>query len=194
MVNQSAYIVASLEDKKSKALGNIISNEKTRAILNLLTKKNATESEIASELGMPLSTVNYNIKSLLKAGMINIKGFYYSKKGNKINVYTLAKKLILIAPKGISLARSKIKTILPTVLIAAAVSGIIKLFYSIQSRTYAQATLAEGTREVAEKAVETVGAISAAQQILVSTYHALFFLFGALFALGIYLLFSWRKK
>jgi len=189
MANETAYIVASLEDKKAKDLGQVISNENTRKILNLLTKKNATETEISKELNIPLSTIHYNIKQLLKTGLINIKGFYYSKKGNKINVYTLAKKLILIAPKGISVTRSKIKTILPTIFIALALSLFIKLFYSFRT-VYLRTTF--GAQKTLVAAESTAGQMITVAQI--STYYALFFLLGALLGLGIYLLFTWRKR
>lgn len=197
MVNESTYIVASLEDIKAKQLGQIISNKNARKILSLLTKKRATESEIARELKIPISTVNYNIKQLLKASLITVKGSFYSKKGNKVNVYSLAKKLILIAPKGISVARSKIKTILPVVIIAAALAGIIKLFYLAPFRMRMAADKAIGVMPTAEEAVRAPLEIPAQAQApmqIFSTHYALFFLAGALIALGIYMLINWRKK
>lgn len=190
MVNESTYIVASLEDARAKQLGQIISNEKARKILNLLTKKRATESEIAKALKIPISTVNYNIKQLLKAGLITVKGSFYSKKGNKVNVYSLAKKLILIAPKGVSVARSKIKTILPAAIITAALAGLIKLFYSMPFRTRMAIDKAAGIMPGAEEAA----AFPTAVPTIPSTHYALFFLAGALIALGIFMLISWRKK
>lgn len=196
MVNESAYILASLEDGRAKQLGQIISNEKARKILNLLTKKRATESEIAKELKIPISTVNYNIKQLLKAGLITIKGSFYSKKGNKMNVYSLAKKLILIAPKGVSVTRCKIKSILPAALITAALAGIIKLFYSMpfQTRMEVDAGKAGEFMETLPAVEEAAAFPVEVTTIISSTHYALFFLAGALIALGIYILISWRKK
>lgn len=191
MVNESTYIVASLEDKKAKQLGQIISNEKARKILSLLAKKRATESEISRELKLPISTTNYNMKQLLKAGLITIKGSYYSKKGNKVNVYSIAKKLILIAPKAVSIARSKIKTILPAALIAAALAGIVKLIYSVPFQMRMAADKAIGIMPAAEEVARVPLEIPVQT---FSTQYALFFLAGALIALGIYMLISWRKK
>lgn len=184
------YIVASLEDAKARELGQIMSNENSRAILSLLAKKNATQSEISQELKIPLPTVDYNIKQLMKSNLISIRGFYYSKKGNKINVYTLAKKFILIAPKGVSISASKIKSILPAALITLGAAGLIKLFFSMQQKMAVTTAplYSEGAKEIAAAAPSVQTAISS------STPYALFFLAGAVVALGIYLLFNWRKK
>jgi len=184
------YIVASLEDAKARELGQIISNANARSILSLLAKKNATQSEIAQELKIPLPTVDYNMKQLMKSNLISVRGFYYSKKGNKINVYTLAKKFILIAPKGVSISASKIKSILPAALITIGAAGLIKLFFS---RTYMAST--SNVMPAAEGAKETMIAAAPAQTaISLSTPYALFFIAGALAALGLYLLFNWKKK
>ena len=198
MESNETYIVASLEDAKARELGRIISNENARAILSLLSKKNATESEISQELKIPLPTVNYNIKQLMKNNLIIIRGFFYSKKGNKINVYTLAKKFILIAPKGVSISASKIKSILPAALIAAGLAGLIRLFYAFKPVTMAAKTAtplyAEGAKEAATT-IAAAAAPAAAPGIASSaTPYALFFLAGALCALGIYLIFNWKRK
>lgn len=183
------YIVASLEDAKARELGQIISNANARSILGLLSKKNATQSEISQELKIPLPTVDYNMKQLMKSGMTTISGTFYSKKGNKVNVYTLAKKFILIAPKGVSISGSKIKSILPAALITFGVAGIIKLFYAMQPmRTAAMPSYAEGAKAMAAEAAPAQAAIN------LSTPYALFFIAGALLALGIYLIFNWRRR
>jgi len=186
------YIVASLEDAKARELGQIMSNANARAILGLLAKKNSTQSEISQELKIPLPTVDYNMKQLMKSGMITIIGTFYSKKGNKINVYTLAKKFILIAPKGVSISGSKIRSILPAALITIGAAGIIKLFYSMRQTMSAPSYAYEGTKIMAAEAATAAPAGAAA--INMSTPYALFFVAGALLALGIYLLSNWKKR
>jgi DNA-binding transcriptional ArsR family regulator len=190
-MSDETYIVASLEDAKARELGQIMSNENSRAILSLLAKKNATQSEISQELKIPLPTVDYNMKQLMKSGMITINGTFYSKKGNKINVYTLAKKFILIAPKGVSISASKIKSILPAALITLGAGGIIKLFYSMQP--VRMAATAEKAASAEALAAPSFAASPSAWQNL-STHYALFFIAGALAALGIYLIFNWRRR
>jgi len=198
---ENAYIVASLEDEKAKELGQIIANETTRKILNLLTKKNTNESEIAKELGIPISTVHYNIQQLLKAGLVKIKGFYYSPKGNKVNVYTLTRKLILIAPQGTNLVRSKIKNILPVLLITFGISVAIKLIYpatNLAMRAEMVERTAEGVKKVLGTAAEAAGGATGAVPILsnitrLATNYAAFFFGGSLLALLLYLLFTRSK-
>ncbi|OYT38350.1 hypothetical protein B6U82_00070 [Candidatus Pacearchaeota archaeon ex4484_31] len=168
------YIAVSLDDEKAKAIGEVISNETARKILKLLAKKNATESEIAKELNLPLSTVSYNIKKLLECKLIEVNGFYYSEKGNKVNVYRLAKKVVLITPKS---SFVKLKNVLLTALTVFACSFAIKLGFK-------KPFLAE--RKVAL-------AIPESSQLASSNYFALFFIAGAFLALIVYLLLSRRK-
>ena len=200
MANESAYIVASLEDAKAKELGQIISNGNARKILNFLASKNATETEMSKELKIPLPTIDYNIKQLMKAGMITINGTFYGKKGNKTNVYAIAKKLILIAPKGVSLTRSRIRSILPAAFITAGLAGLIKLFFSNAFMARANNNIAyssqlgatEGAKDMAATAAPSIN--MNAPQLAAASHYALFFLAGALLALGIYLVFEWRRK
>jgi predicted transcriptional regulator len=187
------YIVASLEDAKARELGQIISNANARAILSLLSKKNATQSEISQELRIPLPTVDYNMKQLMKNNLIMVRGFFYSKKGNKINVYALAKKFILIAPKGVSISGSKIKSILPAALIAAGLAGIIRLFYSrTLFASVGTASKAASAESLAMPALDT--SVQTVTHVTNATPYALFFLAGAIIALGVYLAFSWKRK
>lgn len=169
------YIAVSLDDEKAKAIGEVISNETARKILKLLAKKNVTESEIAKELNLPLSTVSYNIKKLLDCKLIEVNGFYYSEKGNKVNVYRLAKKVVLITPKS---SFVKLKNVLLTALAVFACSFAIKL-------SFKKPILAE--RKVALPIPESTS------QLASSNYFALFFIAGAFLALIVYLLLSRRK-
>jgi len=192
----NTYILTSLDDEKAAELGKIIANPTARKILNYLAENNACETDIAKELNIPLSTVHYNIQQLLKAELIKIKDFLYSEKGNKVYFYTLAKKLVLIAPKGSSIKRSKIKNILPVLLISLGISIAIKLIYPIANLSF-KAKMAEraavgiekalGTAEAAASATETAPVVSNITQL--ATNYAIFFFGGALLALLLYLIF-----
>jgi len=97
---EEKFILASLED--SKDLGEIISNKTSKRILEYLSNKNkVSETALAKELSLPLSTVHYNMEKLKESGLITSKLFKWSEKGNKIYLYSLANKLIIIAPKKI---------------------------------------------------------------------------------------------
>ena len=126
---EDPFLLVSLEESESKELAKVISNKTSRKILDLLSKKDATETEIAKKLKVPLSTVHYNIQHLLKANLIKVDEFHYSEKGKEVNHYSLANKLIIIAPKKTTRETfmQKLKGILPVGLIALATAGVIKL-------------------------------------------------------------------
>jgi len=120
------YLLFSMDDDASKKLGEVISNPTCKKIASLLAEKELTETDIASNLGIPLNTVDYNIKKLLAAGVIEkTKLRFWSVKGKRIETYKIANKLIVISPK--KSIGSKIKGILPGVII----SGILAFFISV---------------------------------------------------------------
>jgi len=96
---EDPFLLVSLEESESKELAKVISNKTSRKILDLLSKKDATETQIAKDLKLPLSTVHYNLQHLLKANLVKVDEFHYSEKGKEVNHYSLANKLIIIAPK-----------------------------------------------------------------------------------------------
>ena len=64
------FLLVSLSENKAKQLSQAISNESCRKILDYLADKEATESELAKKLEIPISTVHYNLQQLQKAGLI----------------------------------------------------------------------------------------------------------------------------
>lgn len=123
------YLLFNLDDEKAKKLGEIISNPTARKIVNFLAEKEASESGISKELNLALNTVEYNLNKLLEAGIIEkSKNFFWSEKGRKIENYKVANKLIVISPKKTSVY-SKLKGIVPVVLISA-VFSIFILWYN----------------------------------------------------------------
>jgi len=186
------YIMVSLEEEKAKDLANVISNKTSRKILDLLSDKGLSESDIAKELGVAASTINYNIKHLLKSGLIKVKDFYWSEKGNKVNVYEVSKKFIVIAPKGVSF-KENLKKILPVGLVALVGAGLVQFFVKIREPVLA----ARDTFGGAEKMMAVDEAVSsgAGEVLQASTYQGYWFLIGAVFVLLVYLIIEyWRYK
>src|SRR3989344_5164564 len=103
------FLLLSMEDDKIKKISNVISNESCRKILDYLSNREATETELAEKLEIPISTV------------------HYSQKGKEVNHYRLANKYIIIAPKKTFGIKEKLKSILPVALIAAGAGFIIQL-------------------------------------------------------------------
>ena len=93
------FMLVSLKEDKAKKLAQVMSNPTCIKILEHLAGKDATESAIAKDLGLPLSTVHYNIQQLVAAKLVIVDEFHYSEKGREVNHYKLANKYIIIAPQ-----------------------------------------------------------------------------------------------
>jgi len=91
-------MLVSLKGDKAKKLAQVMSNPTCTKILEYLAGKDATETKIAEDLDLPLSTVHYNIQQLVGAKLVVVDEFHYSEKGREVNHYKLAKKYIIIAP------------------------------------------------------------------------------------------------
>jgi DNA-binding transcriptional ArsR family regulator len=116
---EEKYIMFSMDDDRIKYLSESLSNPSCKKILNILSEKELTETDIARELKIPLNTVDYNIKKLIKAGLIEKTSHFWSVRGKKMPVYKVSNKKIVISPK---------KSISLTSLIASALgTGILAL-------------------------------------------------------------------
>ncbi|MFH1711317.1 MAG: helix-turn-helix domain-containing protein [Nanoarchaeota archaeon] len=192
------YLLFSLDDEKSKKLGEVISNPTCKKIVNLLAEKDLSESEISNELGMPMNTVNYNIKRLVSSGIVEKAKHWWSVKGRRIETYRVANKLIVISPKK-SNVYSKLKGLVPVVLI----SGILTLFVSWYYRLQNNVTLvAEKAGDMASSITmaetSTSGASEAANFVsrtseIVSSAAWEWFLIGSIVAIVVFMIINWRK-
>lgn len=180
------FLLVSLEESKAKELAQIVSNDICRKILDYLAakEKHATETEVAKDMGIPLSTVHYNLKQLLQSGIVKAEEFHYSPKGREVLHYSLANKYIIIAPKATateSLAK-KLKRILPVVILVAATGLVIQVYNALRQGT------AEITQQTAvQKAAEAAQAAAPANT-------ALWFAGGALFALAVYIAYEMIRE
>jgi len=185
MSKSEKYILVSLEDERSKKIAESISNKTARKVLDYLsTKEEAGTEEISKKLNLPISTIDYNLKNLKKAGLVETKHFEWSQKGKRIVLYSVAKKLIVIAPK-LSNLKKELKNIIPLVGIAAVISIIIQYFSSITRQPMLQAAKSEAglVSDLALNAAQFVP--TAVQQT--SPSYGLWFFFGALFIIVVYL-------
>jgi len=179
------YILTSLESEESKKIAEIISNKTCRKILELLSEKDKlAESQIAKKLNLGLPTVHYNLQNMVKTNLIKKSDFAYSDKGKKVNLYSLANKWIIIAPKG-SEWKDQLKSFIPVVGITVLISGLI---YSKIAIVYYKPI---DTLQIAKAGVEM------SDSVVISCIpgNASYFLVGALVALVLYLLINlWRKR
>ena len=193
------FLLLSLEDTKIKKVSNVISNDSCRKILDYLANKEATESELAEKLQLPISTVHYNLQQLMETGLISAEEFHYSKKGKEISHYKLANKYIIIAPKSTFGIKEKLKSILPVALIAAGAAGTIQFLDNyFSSQALMPQELIAAKSMAADTVAEAAPALmsQAAEQTAPSLFQnvALWFFIGALFALLVYFIISVFRK
>lgn len=127
MANEK-FVLVSLQEEKAKKLANVLSNDSSRKILDILAEKDATESEIAKKLDIPISTVHYNLKLLVEGGLVKADEFHYSEKGREVIHYHLANKYIIIAPGSVWGIKEKLRSILPSLLGVGVISWLVHMF------------------------------------------------------------------
>ncbi|MBT4135698.1 helix-turn-helix domain-containing protein [archaeon] len=113
------FILVGLNDERSKQIAEVLKNKTCKKIIGHLGDvKEASEKDISDACDIPMNTVGYNIKNLIKAGLVEkTKNFFWSVKGKKIKMYKLARKHIVISPsKKPNL--TMLKGILPVILVA----------------------------------------------------------------------------
>jgi DNA-binding transcriptional ArsR family regulator len=180
------YIAVSLDDEKTREIVDALGNKTGRKILNFLAERDASESEIASKLGMNLNTIEYNLKKLIKAGFIEkTKNFLWSRKGKKIEVYRLANKSILISPKK--------RTVTTVPLIAAGILGIflLYLFFGVNFNSFERVQDFAGEKAASAESLTT--APTAVSSSVVYPYWA-WILLGIWIALVGFIIWDLRKR
>ncbi|MFH1590495.1 MAG: helix-turn-helix domain-containing protein [archaeon] len=206
-MGEEAFLLVSLKDDHSKKLAQVISNETSRKILDYLIKKEATESEIAEGLSIPLSTVHYNMTQLVKSKLVSADEYHYSPKGKEVNHYRLANKLIVIAPTGIDKVKDMLKSFFPIAFISAGAAAVIHLLQSrVSSLGAAKAIdaaiapapmMAARSMDVVEEAVAMGSGAAPMPEAITVTPEisiAAWFLFGALFAILLFLLWEFIRR
>ncbi len=88
--------VFTLDDEKTKLLGQEISNELGQKIIELL-KYPKSPNDLAKELNQPLTTVIFHIEKLVNAGIAKPIGKMAGRRGRK-TLYTLVSPAFLILP------------------------------------------------------------------------------------------------
>lgn len=150
--------MVSLDDVKLGILADVLSNKTSKKILEYLAEKEASESEIANDLGFPANTVNYNVKKLLESGLIEkSKNYFWSIRGKKIIYYRVAKKSIIISPKNSNAAK-----ILGTFLIVGVGAVLVKLF----SASYLQKSVVNLANNVNNTVIDNLPRVSGSNEVL----------------------------
>jgi len=203
------FLLISLDEKKSKKIAEAINNDTGRKILDHLSKKECTESDLSKELGIPISTIHYNLKQLMDANLVIVDEFHYSTKGKEVNHYKLANKYIIIAPKNTDgRFMEALNKILPLTVITAITGGLLTVFGLLSgTRSGSLATKSAAIDNAADSAprlmmaTEEISATGASMpQVLdasrpfMQSEPIAWFLIGALSIIIIYFLYEVVKK
>ncbi|MBN2112194.1 helix-turn-helix transcriptional regulator [Candidatus Woesearchaeota archaeon] len=187
---KESFVLVSLKEDKARKLAKVLHNDSCRKILDYLTAKEATETDLAKRLSLPISTVHYNLKHLLDAGLITAEEFHYSPKGREVNHYKLANKYIIIAPKSTFGIKERLKGVLPVALLVGASAFAIQ-FFRRSTATFGAAKTAvmeESARDIVSAAAPS--SLQAGSQ----ANPVWWFLAGALLTIILFLIVDWIKS
>ena len=184
---EEKFLLVSLEEDKAKKLAQVISNDTARKILDFLSDKDATESELAKALKIPLSTIHYNMKQMVDAKLVTDDKYTYSEKGKEIIHYSLANKYVIIAPKNTEGIKDKLKLFLPVLGLSAGAAYLVNLFKAVSLENLSSAKMMAAPMMMDESADMAVAEFSRTvaqiQPVTNEQNLAIWFLFGSIFAL-----------
>ena len=123
-------LILPLNDKNSKEISQIISNDTARNILEAIASEPLSTSELAEKLRIPLSTVQYNLDKLNNAGLVKVERTKYSEKMKHVKIYAPQRKFVVIVPEKTDRKDviASLKRYLTVIFFAVAGSGIIEFF------------------------------------------------------------------
>ena len=142
-------LILPLNDKNSKEISQIISNDTARNILEAIASEPLSTSELAEKLRIPLSTVQYNLDKLNNAGLVKVERTKYSEKMKEVKTYAPQRKFVVIVPEKTDRKDviASLKRYLTVIFFAVAGSGIIE-FLTIKMKGPAWE---EATGSIAER-------------------------------------------
>lgn len=92
-------IMINLGDEKAKEISEVIGSKTCNKILGLLAEGELTVTDISKKLKMPINTVDYNVKKLVKSGLIEKSSHFWSIRGKKMPTYKVSNRKIIISPR-----------------------------------------------------------------------------------------------
>ena len=94
--------IFSTDDEKIKSIGELLSNDSSREILQLLFKKELTANQIAQETDVSLQLVKYHLNKMQDMGIAKISKVGKNIKGQDMKFYKATKFAVVIVPSAVS--------------------------------------------------------------------------------------------
>ncbi|WP_456368089.1 ArsR/SmtB family transcription factor [Thermococcus sp.] len=127
--------VIDINDDTAKILAQVLTNDKALAILHALEESPKSISELAAELGFPISTVSYHIDKLLKVGLVEVAGIKYGQKLQEVKLYKASNRpILLVSKKESEKLTKKLSTIEKLRIISLSVASLISSITYLASK------------------------------------------------------------
>jgi len=94
--------ILATDDEKIKSFGEILSNDSSREILQLLFNDELTASQIAQKSNVSLQLVKYHLNKLQDLGVVKVSKIEKNSKSQDMKIYTASKFSIVIVPPKMS--------------------------------------------------------------------------------------------
>ena len=85
-------------DPEAQALARAIASPTAGEIIQVLGGEPMTASALATRLGIPITTAAYHLDHLVGAGVIEVNGTRWSRKGREQKVYRLVDRVVIVSP------------------------------------------------------------------------------------------------
>lgn len=94
--------IFSTDDEKIKSIGELLTNDSSRTILQLLFKEEMTATQLAQKTGTSLQLVKYHLNKMQDVGVVRISKIEKNTKAQDMKYYKATKFAIVILPSKIS--------------------------------------------------------------------------------------------
>lgn len=116
--------IFSTDDEKIKSFGELLTNDSSRSILQLLFKEEMTANEIAQKTGESLQLVKYHINKMQDMGIVKVSKVEKNTKAQDMKYYTATKFAIVILPNSVSEKAKESKSLLRSFKILYKFAGV----------------------------------------------------------------------
>lgn len=135
--------ILSTNDEKIKLLGELLTNDSSRAILNLIFEQDMTALDIAKKTGLSLELVRYHIQKMLDIGMTNISKIEKNTREQEMKYYRVTKIVVIVLPQQISEKAKKSKSLINSLnriyrFAAIGIAGLVSWFTSQTIQNFTQ--------------------------------------------------------
>jgi DNA-binding transcriptional ArsR family regulator len=90
--------IISVDDEKIKTVGEVLSNDSSRAILKILVNREISANQIAQDTDLSIALVAFHLKKMQDVGLVKMTRTGKSVKGQDVKYYSATNQSFLITP------------------------------------------------------------------------------------------------